>query len=77
MLPWPQPIGHARLRLGDESRHPQEQGQGDAALPRFSPPPPPSLSLDCNQQSRPSPISDPSQCRDLCLVPSLSLPELL
>lgn len=38
MLPWPQPVGHARLRLGDESRHPQEQSQGDAALPHCLPP---------------------------------------
>lgn len=41
------------------------------------PSPTPSLDLDCNQQGRPCPISDPSQCKDLCLVPSLSLPELL
>lgn len=38
MLPWPQPVRHARLRLGDESRHPQEQGQRDTALTPCLPP---------------------------------------
>ena len=78
MLPWPQPVQHARLRLGEESRHSQEQAQGDPTLPPVSlPSSTPSLGLDCNQQGRPGPMSDPSQCKDLCFVPSLSLPELL
>ena len=64
MLPWPQPIGHARLRLGDESRHPQEQGQGDATLPPFSPHPPPPQSgpgLQSARQTEPNLRSLPMQ----------------
>lgn len=40
MLPWPQPVRHARLRPGDESRHPQERARETLPCPPVFPPSP-------------------------------------